>query len=275
MSQDARHHANLSVELAAAGRWSEALSEAHACYRLAPAGSTLSVWALHQLAVLYVDSGVPGKAEAFARAYLQQADQHPKLESFTPYVVQVLGVAAYQRGRYQTAFSWLLKASALFARQGNHARVAAVSSQLVWTLVRLDRASQAREWLVPRRQFPENRAYLYDGAMAAILYAEGKYEEAVQAGREALNAPSRQAYDFANAAGVAIVVARSLARLGDKVSSSALLDHAAELHALQEWATFVRSLLNGRARGGDPSDSATSHGSRDLHDRGCFTTGVA
>lgn len=276
LPQDARTLADLSVELAAQGRWQEALEAAHACHRLAEPGSVLYHWALHMLASTYVDAGMPHRARPYAAAYLRQAAAHPQLEPYTPYVVRAMGHVAYQERRFISAFTWFSKARALFFRQGDLAQAAVSTQAMALALVRAGRPQQARAVLADRNFFPVDRVYLFDSAMAAILAAEGRYQDALTFGRAALQAIGRQSLDFVDAAEVALVLADALRRLNQAEEASALLKHAAAFAALQGWEIESLLRLNERAGGGDPPEpAASSRGSANLRHRGCFTTGVA
>lgn len=275
MPQDARTLGNRSVQLAAEGRWQEALRAAHACLRLAEPGSVLYLWALHMLACTYVDAGLPQRARPYAQAYLRQAAGNPQLESYTPFVVRAMGHVAYQERRFLSAFRWYAKAHALFCRQGNPVQAAVTSHNMAWALVRAGRPHRARAVLAPRNAFPAELAYLFDGAMAGILAAEGRLSEAIQLGREALSAAGRRAHDFVDAAEVALLLAHAYRRLREQGTASALTSRAAEFAALQGWEFVDVLLLNERAEGGELPHAASSRGSADLHHRGCFTTGLA
>ena len=275
MPQDARILGTLSVQLAAEGRWQDALDTAHACLRLAEPGSVLYLWALHMLACTYVDAGLPQRARPYAQAYLRQAAGNPQLASYTPFVVRAMGHIAYQEHRFLSAFRWYKKAHALFCRQGDHVQAAVTSHNMAWALTRAGRPHRAREVLAPRHAFPAELAYLFDGAMAAILAAEGRLSDTIQRGHEALSAAGRRAHDLVDAAEVALFLARAYWRLREHGAASAWISRAAEFAALQGWR-FVDVLhLNERAGGGEVPHAASPRGSANLHHRGCFTTGIA
>ncbi|MFZ5825810.1 MAG: tetratricopeptide repeat protein [Bacillota bacterium] len=277
MQEQARYHAKLAVQLADEGQWSAALEHAHACRDLALAGSSLSVWALHALACIYADAGRSGRAQRYARAYLAQVSDHPSLERFTPFVLHAMGSAYYQVGRWPASFHWFNRALVEFARLGYTGKVQVTSVNLAWTLIRMGRPAAAQAILPSRDLFPADLAYTHDGAQAAILAAGGQYQVAVELGRLGLSALSRRSCDFAEAAEVALVVARALRSLGENSEASAYIRTAAELCALQRWDAVVRLLLSERAGGGElPNEpAASSRGSADLHHLGCFSTGVA
>jgi len=277
LTQDARTLGNLSVQLAAQGRWREALEAAHACLDLAEPGSVLYLWALHMLACTYVDAGMPHRARPYALAYLSQAAGNPQLEPYTPYVVRAMGHIAFQERRFLSAFRWFSHAHALFSAKGDFAQAAVSSQAMALALVRAGRPRQARAALEDRSLFPADRAYLFDSAMAAILAAECRYEDALVFGRAALQAIGRrQSLDLVDAAEVALVLADALRHLNQVDEASAMLYHAAAFAALQGWKLESLLRLNERAGGGDPLEpAAPSRGSANLRHRGCFTTGIA
>lgn len=276
MPQDARTLGSLAVQLASEGRWREALQAAHACLRMAEPDSVLYLWALHMLACTYVDAGLPRRARPYARAYLRQAAAHPQLEPYTPYVVRAMGHIAYQERRFHDAFRWFRKAHTLFCRLENSVQAVVTSHNMAWALIRAGRPQRARAVLSPREAFPVELAYLFDGAMAGVLIAEGRLNDAIQFGRAALSAPGRRTHDFVDAAEVALLLASAYQRLQQDGAASALISYAAGFAALQEWELLDILLLSERAGGGDPPErAASSRGSANLLHRGCFTTGVA
>lgn len=276
LTQDARTLGNLSVQLAAEGRWQEALQAAHACLRLAEPGSVLYLWVLHMLACTYVDAGLPHRARPYARAYLRQAATHPQLEPYTPYVVRAMGHIAHQERRLSAAMAWLHRAERLFTARGDWEQAERTAITLAWVLIRLRRPEAALQALscYKNEGTPE---YLRQGALAAIAYLQGHYEEAVVLGKQALDGKSRLAHDLVDAAEISLVIAQALRALGATSEASAYIEHAARFAALQEREIAVLLiLLNHGAEGGDPSDSAAvARGSANLRHRGCFCTGVA
>lgn len=276
MPQDARTHANLSVQFAAEGRWTEALHEAHVCHRLAEPGSVLALWALHMLACTYVDAGLPRQARPYAVAYLRQAYAYPKLEKYTPYVVRAMGHVAYQERRFKSALLWFTCAKTLFSKRGDALQAAVSSHNMAWAFVRAGHPRMARLVLADREEFTVDLAYLHDSAMSAILGEEGQHEEAIMYGRSALATLGRRSHDFVDAAEVALVLSRAHRHLRQNHEASALLIHAADFAALQGWSLSSVLTLSERAGGGDSPDTAAStRGSANLLHRGCYTSGLA
>ena len=275
MPQDARTLGNLSVQLAAQGRWREALEAAHACLDLAEPGSVLYLWAIHMLACTYVDAGMPHRARPYALAYLSQAAGNPQLGPYTPYVVRAMGHIAYRERRFAAAMVWLLRAERLFVARGDREQAERTAITLAWVLIRL-RQPEAALQALSRHRSESTPEHLRQGALSAIAYLQGRYEEAIALGRQALDGQSRFAHDLVDAAEVSLVIAHALRAIGAMDEASAYVERAAHLAALQGWETVVLLLLNHGAGGGDPSDSAAdARGSANLRHRGCFCTGVA
>lgn len=257
-----RVHAELAHARQQQGRWAEALRHARRVIALAPEGSSLRLWGYAKAATIAADMGRSALAHRFAAVYLSLAEGVPEAEPYTPWVEQALGIACYQRGRYHEAVAWYRRALHGFARCGMWEQVAVVSSMLAFNLARIGRPEAARACLSDRSEFPPARAYLHDSALTAILSAEGKLEQAVRVGRQALAAPGRLAFDCADAAAVALLVAQALRALGARSEATAFLLSAARLAVRQRWQVLVYVLLLNRGRrGGDSSrEAAVSRG---------------
>jgi len=272
-----RVHAQLAHALQQQGRWAEALEHARRVIALTPAGSALHLWAYAKAATIAADMGRGSLARRLATEYLCLAKGVCGVEEYTPWVQQALGIACYQRGRFLEAITWYRRALHHFARCGMREQVAVASSMLAFNLARIGKPETARAYLSDRSEFPANRSYLYDSAMTAILIAEGELEQAVETGRRALAASSRQSYDLADAAAVALLVSQALRALGARSEASAFVISAARFAVRQRWEVLVYLLLQSLGRrGGDSSrEAAVSRGRGSAHplDGACLCPG--
>lgn len=261
LPQDVRVHVELAHRLQQEGRWAEALHHARRVIALSPGGSVLHLWGYAKAATIAADMGRASLVQRFAAAYLAQAEGVSGVEQYTPWVKQALGIACYQRGRFQEAIAWYRRALHGFDRCGMREEAAVASSMLAFNLARTGRPQLARACLSERSDFPSNRSYLYESAMTAILIAEGDLEQAVRTGRRALAASGRQSFDFADAAAVALLVSQALRALGERGEATAFILSAAKFAVRQRWLVLVYLLPNLDQGGGDSSrEAAVSRG---------------
>lgn len=222
---------------------------------------------------LYADTGRPQTAEAFARAYLRSAPDHPQLRPYDPWVIRAWSHGAYQSRRFALAARLRLKALAMFEAAGNADEITRTRLNLVWAFARAGRPANARVYLPEQANVPMHMAHLWQGALAAILVAEKRWPEALKTGQEALRG-ARAAHDYADAAEVALIMTLALRATG-RHQAPALIERAAQFAALQERELYTLMVLNARAEGGETPYAAATRGSADLRDRGSYTTGVA
>ncbi|BAD40003.1 tetratricopeptide repeat protein [Symbiobacterium thermophilum] len=266
--EDVHVHAELAHVLQQEGRWAEALHHARRVVALAPRGSVLHLWGYAKAATIAADMGRGQLAHRFATVYLALARGASGVEQYTPWVQQAMGIACYQRGRFQEAIAWYRRAVQGFARCGLTEQVAVASSMLAFNLARIGRPQRARACLADRSEFPESRSYLYDSAMTAIHMAEGDHELAVSSGRRALTASGRRSFDFADAAAVALLVSRALRALGARREATAFILSAARFAVRQRWEVLAPLLPNRGQRGGDMArEAAVSRGRGSAHPR--------
>jgi tetratricopeptide (TPR) repeat protein len=278
-SDRARLHESLSRAFQQTARgaadWQMALSHAHACCESATAPAQ-RLWALHQIACVAVDMGKLSEAAAFAKTFLTAVQEYPAAQRFTPWVLRALSHVYYQRRKFALAVSLRQSALAMFEEIGNVDEIARTKLNLVWAYVRAGRPRQARE-IVMSLNAPESMLHLVHGADAAVLLAEGKYQQAYRAGRLALDG-NRLAHDFADAADVCLVVAQATQKLGNHTEALACIHIAAKLFALQARGLTVLSILYSGPLGGDLLyvHAAASLGSGGYHPvYGRFHSGIA
>lgn len=270
----AQQHATLAISAAASRQWPEAVKQAERCRDVSPAGTLWHVWALHMLACTYADMGKPGLTKRFAQSFLRQVHQIPKLARFTPFVLRALHQVAYQERRFDLAAHYAQRALVLFAAAGDSDQATRTALNVVWSHARAGRPDAARRALP--NAAPDSMIHLVQGAKAAIFAAENRWGEALEAGYAAIKG-ARLAHDNADAAEVLLIMVEAGRKSGASVENLAFLHNAAKFAARQARSLYSLQVLSQRAGGGELLHvrAATARGSADLHDLGCFTTGVA
>jgi len=252
-------HALLSVayQLSAtcAGDWQQALINARACRDLAPRDTYLHVWALNQVAVLAGDTGRFQEASAHAAAFLREEPKYERAAHFKPWVIRTLTQVAFHRGDYLQAAALRRQALTLFEAPDNAPEVARTRLNLVWAYARAGRASVARMHLP--ETVPADMENLRCGAMAAVLAAEGRWAEALDAGQAALRG-DRRSFDLADAAEVCLILAKCAHRLGLYQAAFAYIREAASFAARQDRKALVLLALTLGREGGVFLDAAAS-----------------
>lgn len=267
----ARIHASLTTACFVAGDWIGALHHAHECRQSAPVGGTLYTWTLHKLAALSVDMGRYADARRFGLAYLKGASKHPELQMYTPWVIRDLSHVAYHERRFAQAATLRLRALSLFTDQGNSEEAARTAINAAWAFARSGKPASAR-FVLPA-SVPVSLKPLLAGAVVAILFAEKRWEEALQEAEGALSG-LRALHDYAAAAEVSLLLAIAARHIGQQVQSEWFSDLAALFATRQDREAHSLLLLNHRVRGGDFVEEAAPLVGGGLHVGCSLTAGV-
>jgi tetratricopeptide (TPR) repeat protein len=232
----------------------------------------MHTWALQKMSSILVDSGRPLRAIRYARAYLAAAKAYPALAGFTGFVYRDLGIAAMRLGNYREAVRWYAKSRRQFASVGDYEQSARSAFNVVWAYCTSGQAHLAA--LSMPSQVPDSLHHLYLSASAAVAAAHGDRCKALHFAVEAL-ACDRPNYDQVDAADLCAIAARSGS--GKGISSSLPFAEMASGYAARQGYSVSRVLFVGSNwEGGEFSEAtADHHGSADLHDSSCYTTGVA
>lgn len=248
--------------------WRTALSLAQMYHSHTEPDSILRLKALALLALVSVDMGRTSQAKTYARRFLNSPGCH-ELPQY-PWVIRVLGFVHYQNRQFARSISPRLQALHMFQAAGNDHEATRTAIGLAWSYARCGKFAKALEAL-PQT---DDSAYVHliDGVLAFIYASTGKPQEAILRGKLSL-AASRESFDYADAAEVALALAIAYRQLG--MASSQWLSNATLYAARQSREVSALLLLSQRARGGDNPHEEASRGSGGYHPNSRFTTGVA
>jgi len=238
-----------------AADWRLSLEHARACRDTAEPGTYMQVFGFKQVACIAADMGRHREISANAAAFLREEPKHERATRFKPWVIRALSHAAYQRRDYLQAAALRRQVLGLFQDADNGPEITRTRLNLAWAYARAGRPVLARQHLPETVQ--ADMEHLRYGALAAVLAAEGRWSEALDAGRASLRG-GRAYFDFADAAETALILAQCAHRLGLREAAFAFIREAATFAARQDRKALVLLALTLGREGGVFLDAAAS-----------------